>query len=190
MRSPLFIELGVAFFIQHCLAEMEQLMTMKTLAISEVEIKRGTARATDESLNPAWKAEGAFIINHPYGWNSGGDAPSPVMIWYEFPSDRIFVPARVSFRSRQDCCLVDTPTMWQFVGSNDEECGKYGSWTVLCEERSNIASPNKFYTRYCEVDENIYKKFRCLGISVLNTRHTTSNNKALKDVRMWKKKYE
>ena len=45
---------------------------LQALAISEVEIKRGTARATDESLNPAWKAEGAFIINHPYGWHSGG----------------------------------------------------------------------------------------------------------------------
>ena len=109
------------------------------------------------------------------------------MIWYGFPADAAFVPARVSFRSRQDCCQDEGPTVWQFVGSNDENCGKFGNWTVLCEDKSDTGYHTKAWTKYCDVDDKIFKRFRCLGISGLNSR--SKNHLSLKDVRFWKKVY-
>ena len=112
----------------------------------------------------------------------------PSTVWYEFPVGKIFVPARVSFRARQDCCLDEGPTVWQFVGSNSAHCGEFGEWTVLCEDKSDLGYRNKALTKYCDVDEKImneYAQFRCLGISVLNTR-SKSSAASLRDVRMWK----
>ena len=78
------------------------------------------------------------------------------------------------------------PTVWQFVGSNDASCGEFGRWAVLCEDKSNAGYPTKYWTKYCDVDDKIVTKFRCLGISVLNT-HNVHGVACLKDVRIWKK---
>merc|ERR1712228_135227 len=94
--------------------------------------------------------------------------------------------ARISFRSRQDCCQNEGPTVWQFVGSNDESCGRFGHWTVLCEDNSDTGHRTKAWTKYCNVDDRILSEFRCLGISVLNT-HSVHGYASLKDVRIWKK---
>ena len=191
------------------------------LAITEMKMRDGSAHATSEHPAP-WTADKAFILGHANAWHAGSMVDGfPAMVWYEFPGDKTFVPARVSFRPRQDCCVDEAPTVWQFIGkggiempifnivfcngvmyiciskiafeqylgSNDEKCGKYGSWTVLCEDQSNSGYTSKYWTKYCDVDEKIYKKFRCLGISVLNTKNA-GRSLSLKDVRMWKKKYE
>ena len=89
----------------------------------------------------------------------------------------------------QDCCLDEAPIAWQFVGSNDPSCGKLGKWTVLCEDRSNQGYKNKFWTKYCDVDDKILIKFKCLGISVLNVDQARGIA-AFKDVRMWERVYQ
>jgi len=154
-------------------------------SLVEVVFEGGSAHATSE--NSEWTADKAFIQGHAKAWHNS-DAILPSMVWYEFPASRAFVPGRISFRGRQDCCLEQGPTMWQFVGSNDEVCSKSGHWTVLCEDKSNSGYPHKAFTKYCDVDEKILTQFRCLGVSVLNSGQKNSAT-ALKDLRMWKKVY-
>jgi len=167
-----------------------------TGAISEVKFEGGSAKAT--SCHPApWTAEKAFILGHINAWQAGRQpgaqktewAIFPTIIWYEFPADKTFIPASVSFRPRQDCCLNEAPTVWQFVGSNDAACGKYGRWTVLCEDLSNEGYPTKHWTKYCDVGPEVSSHFRCLGIRVLNTKHAAGVT-SLKDIRMWKKTFQ
>ena len=155
-------------------------------SIAEVAITGGTAKATTYHSSP-WLPINAFTLGHKYGWHIANPyGMLPQMIWYEFPAGKTFVPARVSFHPRQDCCPERGPSVWQFVGSNDSTCGKYGNWTVLCEDLSNAAFPDKYAIKFCHVDDKILSEFRCLGISVLRTR---ANNGAasMKNIRMWKK---
>ena len=77
--------------------------------------------------------------------------------------------------------------MWQFVGSNDQNCGKFGNWFVLCEDLSKSGYRNEYFTKYCDVDEKVMTKFRCLGISVLNT--LDGERAWIKDMRMWRRDY-
>ena len=155
-------------------------------AISEVDIKGGSARATSQDAAP-WTADKAFILGHANAWHNGEPyGMFPEIVSYEFPQSKTFIPARVSFRPRIDCCLDQGPTVWQFVGSNDENCGRFAHWTILCEDRSDTGYLNKFTTKYCDVDDRILSKFRCLGISVLRS-HSKDGYASFKDVRMWEK---
>ena len=155
-------------------------------AIREVNIQGGSAHAT--STHPApWTPDKAFSVGHNYAWHNNGDNNRlPSIVWYVFPVGQTFIPARVSFRARQDCCLQEGPTVWQFVGSNDPNCWQFGDWTVLCEDKSDVGYRNKALTKYCDVDERILKEFKCLGISVLNT-HSKHSIASLRDVRIWRK---
>jgi len=157
-------------------------------SLVEVVFEGGSAHATSE-IPDGWTADKAFIRGrgHSKGWHNNGEI-LPSMVWYDFPASKAFIPGRISFRGRQDCCPLDAPTMWQFVGSNDEICSKSGHWTVLCEDKSNSGYPHKAFTKYCDVDEKILTQFRCLGVSVLNSGQVDSNT-ALRNVRMWKKVY-
>ena len=159
-------------------------------AISEVEFKGGVAYATSNHDPNTWKAANAFILGHAYGWHikPSENGMFPQLVWYEFPANKAFVPARVSFRPRKDAGWDQVPTMWQYVGSNDPNCKSSGNWTILCEDLSDAGYRTKFTTKYCKVDDQITRKFRCLGIMVLNT-HSGGGSVALKDVRMWKKLY-
>ena len=90
------------------------------LAIAEVEIRDGSAHATSNHPAP-WTADKAFIIGHANAWHNGLDLVLtlfPSMVWYEFPLEKTFAPARISFRPRQDCptCIDQGPTVWQFIG--------------------------------------------------------------------------
>ena len=115
-------------------------------SIREVNIQGGSAHATSSHPAP-WTPDKAFSVGHNNAWhNNRGTFPS--MVWYQFPAGATFIPARVSFRSRQDCCQDEGPSMWQFVGSNDENCGKNGDWTVLCEDLSDVGFRSKAYTKY------------------------------------------
>ena len=156
------------------------------MALTEVRFQGGSAQSTSQA-GPPWTADKAFILGDANAWhNSRGIFPSTV--WYEFPTGQRFVPGRVSFRARQDCCQDQGPTMWQFVGSNDETCDRFSHWTVLCQDLSGSGYPHRAWTKYCDVDEKINTEFRCLGISVLNTGHKDPAA-SLKDVRMWKKAF-
>ena len=166
------------------------------LALAEVEIKDGSAHATSEHPAP-WTADKAFNVGHNVAWSSKHDPITnkydrfPILVWYEFPAENTFIPGRVSFRGRQDTDegRAQTPTQWQFVGSNDARCGKFGKWTVLCEDRSNFDIPITAWTKYCDVDEKIFKKYKCLGINVLNAKFNGGHT-SFRDVRMWEKMYE
>jgi len=174
---------------------------MPTFALSEVEIAGGSAKATSNFTPNSidWNPLAAFDEGEGKGWHSGDLAGKydrfPVLVWYEFPEEKLFVPGRVSFRGRQDLTSSSqdwkeqTPSEWQFVGSNDQSCGKFGKWTALCENRSNAAPATMAETKYCEVHEIIVKKFKCLGISILNNRRNNGGTN-LRDVRMWEKVYE
>ena len=86
------------------------------MAIAEVEIRDGRARATSNYPAP-WTADKAFILGHAYAWHAGKNPELfPAMVWYEFPAENTFAPGRISFRPRKDCCLDEAPTVWQFIG--------------------------------------------------------------------------
>ena len=163
-------------------------------ALAEVKLEGGVARATSNYTAP-YTADKAFIPGHANCWyNSDGEGKNfPQVIWYEFPEAKRFVPGRVSFRGRQrgceDCFQSETPTMWQFIGSNDETCDRFSRWTVLCQDLSDRGYPNNKRVKYCNVDDKITSEFRCLGITILNNLNI-SGEASLKDVRMWKKTYQ
>ena len=62
-------------------------------AISEVEFKDGVAHATSV-YSQNWTADKAFILGHATGWRHNPTAfvIFPILIWYEFPADKTFVP--------------------------------------------------------------------------------------------------
>merc|ERR1712200_354563 len=154
------------------------------------EITGGSAHST--SVHETWKPLDAFREDSSRGFHSRKPERYPVLVWYEFPEEKLFVPGRVSFRGRQDAGLappLQTPSEWQFIGSNDQTCGKFGKWTILCEDRTNVGPATMSSTKYCDVDEKIFKKFKCLGISILNNRDKTGHA-SFRDVRMWEKVYE
>jgi len=153
-------------------------------SMAEVEITGGTAKATSYHSSD-WLPINAFTLGHAYGWHIASPyGMFPHIVWYEFPAGKTFVPARVSFHP--DNRPERGPTIWQFVGSNDPTCGKFGHWTVLCEDLSDAAFRNKHAIKFCHVDEKILREFRCLGITVLGT-HVNNGAACVRDVRMWKK---
>jgi len=167
--------------------------TVTTLALAEVEIKDGTAHATSVH-SASWTADKAFSVGHNEGWHNKPDPITkkqerfPILVWYEFPAENSFIPGRVSFRARQDTDegINQLPAQWQFVGSNDPTCGKFGKWTILCEDYSNNAISTLGWTKYCHVEQNILKRFKCLGINVMNSKNIFGSA-SLRDMRMWEK---
>jgi len=157
--------------------------------LMEVEFKDGFANAT-QNYQSGWTADKAFNPDPAlilYAWHNGYET-LPSIVWYVFQDKDVFVPVSVSFRPRQDPpdWKDMAPTMWQFVGSNDETCNRFSCWTVLCQDLSGTPYPHKGHTKYCDVDEKITTTFRCLGIRVLNNgRH--DSQASLRDIRMWKK---
>ena len=55
---------------------------------------------------------------------------------YDFPAEKAFIPAEVSFRPRQAGNTLYAPTKWQFVGTNDKTCDEKAAWAILCEDLS------------------------------------------------------
>ena len=69
-------------------------------SITEVEIKGGSAKATSVHSS-SWNPEEAFKTTTKTGWHNKANpdqAAFPEMIWYEFPANAAFYPARISFR--------------------------------------------------------------------------------------------
>ena len=161
------------------------------IGIAEVEIIGGSANST-EYVPYGPPTENAFDFFQELSW-SGSDVVFPAILWYEFPANAAFIPARVSFRPAHKGMMDQGPTMWQFVGSNDEECGRFSAWTVICEDLSDTGYQSMSWTKYCDASDDwrmsrrtSWKTYRCLGISILNNRNTLGHV-ALRDIRMWKK---
>jgi len=159
--------------------------------LQEVKFEGGKAGASSK-WSPGKNPEKAFTINTDY-WSGGrnkhgrGDeVPFPYFVWYDF-GNRTIVPARVGIRGWFQ--PVDTgygPTMWEFIGSNDEECGKYSRWTILCSDLSDKKFQRKYQVKYCDVDQQITSSFRCLGISILNHSHKDYPEAVISIIRIWK----
>jgi len=161
----------------------------QTEAIAEVAFINGSAYATSyyDSHPPAH----AFIEgNKDFYWHSYGDAKYkglfPKMIWYDFSIGNGFVPARITFQSaqRSEADTTYVPSIWEFVGSNDDVCSKSGDWTILCRDYSDVQPRNRYAIKRCDVEERVEKKFRCLGINILSS-HTEWG--IVSNIRMWRK---
>merc|ERR1712142_459955 len=158
-------------------------------AIAEVAFTNGSAHATSASGSSYLPAK-AFIVGGINYWYSSFDAKYtgvfPKMIWYDFSIGNGFVPARITFQSCQSSsdCPQYTPSIWEFVGSNDDVCSKSGEWTILCRDYSDVQPRSIYAIKRCDVEGRAEKKFRCLGINILSTHHA---NSALSNIRMWRK---
>ena len=116
----------------------------------------------------------------------------PLILQFTFRYDfrTAFVPGRVSFRPRiGDGCDPGKcgATKWQFIGTNDEKCGRYSKWTILCEDLSGEVFKRQSQSKYCTVDDSKKKAFRCLGISVLEASFANQSEVSLGGIKMWKK---
>jgi len=159
--------------------------------LQEVKFEGGKADATS-LYAPDFPARNAFRSNTDIwagGKNkhgTGDNVPFPHLIWYDFGNQSI-VPARVGIRGDYvDVPSGYAPSMWEFIGSNDEECGKYSRWTVLCSDLSGKKFQWKTEMKYCDVHQQITGSFRCLGISVLNQGYKGDPNEIISLIKMWK----
>jgi len=172
------------------------------LVLKEVAFMGGSA-GSSSLYGSKHLPENAFKRNSDF-WHSGRDSegksdlvvPMPHLIWYSFQTP--FVPGRVSFKPRQGSACGDKgfwcgATEWQFIGTNDDNCDQNSAWTVLCEDRSGKPFQSAGQTKYCRVNDNIKKKFKCLGISVLNSSFTGSEGFArvsINGIRMWERVFQ
>jgi len=159
--------------------------------LQEVKFEGGKADASSRYDGSSYPPQGAFRSNTDT-WVSGrnkhgaGDRmPFPHLIWYDFGNQSI-VPARVGIRGDYTPPAGYGPSMWEFIGSNDEECGKYSRWTVLCSDLSGKKFQWKTEMKYCDVHQQITGSFRCLGISVLNQGYKGDPNEIISLIKMWK----
>jgi len=152
--------------------------------LKEIEIINGTAktddkpRATDPIYAFKFIDEGADCFWGGYG-TKGYKRVFPDMVWYEFPSTH--APVMISYRA---CHTTERPKKWKFVGSSEENCNRYSSWTELCGASGTFGAKD-LYT--CDVPAYITEKFRCLGIRVDATYRPSSNPSAwgVNGVRFW-----
>lgn len=144
--------------------------------IREVKVDKagGKAGASSEYDNQRIAADG-FKWDAKYGWATGRKngangiiLPPPHFIWYDFPSEKAFIPAEVTFRPRVDGkAFTESPTKWQFVGTNDQFCSENSAWTVLCEDLLGIPFSHVRDIKFCKVEPQLKIKFRCLGLRLL-----------------------
>ena len=81
-----------------------------------MELKDGLANATHIHSAP-WTPNKAFLPDQPHAWINGENQRRLLaMIWIEFPANKAFIPGRISFRPRQDCCLDEAPTVQHVYG--------------------------------------------------------------------------
>ena len=148
--------------------------------------------------NEKWNATAGFLINDTTRfWHTAVKLldPLPLFIWYDFRVRRL-IPARISFHPRRDsnrwlwgnsadAAKKQTPTQFQFVGSNDASCGVEAVWTVLCEDLGRNPVTSQDETRGCPVNKR-QSKFRCLGLKILANQHQAHSS--LSGIRMWARK--
>jgi len=159
--------------------------------IKEVPTTHGKAGASTSWRAQPWgNPESAFKQDIKEAWASGifpNDVrtPFPHLIWYDFPAEKAFIPAEVSFRPRQAGNTLYAPTKWQFVGTNDETCDERAAWAILCEDLSGAGYKSQGDIKFCSVSPQIKKKFRCLGVRIL--QNSNGIESGLQSLRFWEK---
>jgi len=159
------------------------------VTMREVQFTGGVAGASSVYSLPTYQPANAFMQGSSKEWHSGHDSTGkgelsqafPHTIWYRFTNK--FVPAGVSFRTRNDNCCG--PTKFRFVGTNDKACGQYSNWTVLCQDLSGIPFKNAFESKYCDTDVKATDAYSCLGIMVLASSYTKTSQTSIVGIRMW-----
>ena len=104
---------------------------------------------------------------------------------YDFPLEKAFVPAEVSFRPRQIGNTAHAPTKWQFVATNDAACDQNAAWAILCEDLSGAGYKSQGDIKFCSVPIQFNTKFRCFGIRIL--QNTNGIEAGLQSLRFWEK---
>jgi len=162
--------------------------------IKEVRFRTEDERAGASSSYSSglWsKPKSAFRQDIKEAWQSGYQdrKPFPHLVWYNFPEESAFVPAEVSFRPRQDSEKEarQVPSKWQFVGTNDAVCNEDSAWTILCEDLSGVEGTGFASNKFCRVAPELNRKFRCLGIRILESGSVAAS---LNSLRFWKKAIE
>ena len=90
--------------------------------------------------------------------------------------------------TEQQLCITGLCSTLRFLISCRPQLSQEPNQEILGYQGGCLSAPAEVstWTKFCEVDEKILTKFRCLGISVLNTKHPRGVV-SLKDVRIWKK---
>ena len=159
----------------------------------------GSAGASSRADGNKWGPELAFqqdAWNVEVRWTSARDKTGngnfihfPHMIWYRFRAP--IVPGRVSFGANSDETdgkfFWRGATKWQFIGSNDEDCDEKSAWTILCEDLSGSYFERRTQSKYCTVDVG-KPKYKCLGISVLDSSDPNGPRVDISGIRMWERK--
>jgi len=161
--------------------------------IKEVTIEKGKAGASSSYGNGPWgNPDNAFRQDIKECWESGMYSngvrmPPPHLIWYDFTNEKAFIPAEVSFRTRQDNnnYRIYGPTKWQFVGTNDEKCDAKAAWAILCEDLSGAPYTKMGQIKFCSVPSHLNKKFRCVGLRILES--TNNLEMGVQSLRFWEK---
>ena len=193
--SPHHTRNGNATFL---LNEMEMTSSSSTAApkqrlyeVEEVKFEGGSANASSFQRPPI-----TAFQKGKEGWKTVDDV-LPAFVWYDFLHHSVR-PVNVSFRpylyNKLPFGRRRTPTEFQLIGSNDDECSVRSQWVVLCEGRSEMAIESFDEVKGCQVDDrHIGENYRCLGLKVLalygkNRTEITKVkiNSALRLVRMWR----
>jgi len=178
-------------FISGCSKEECDADPFPVRVIKEVPTTHGKAGASSSWRNQPWaNPENALRQDIKEGWASGifsSDVrtPLPHLIWYDFPAEKAFIPAEVSFRPRQAGTTLYAPTKWQFVGTNDLTCDEKAAWAILCEDLSGAGYKSQGDIKFCSVSERINRKYRCLGVRILQNGNGVESG--LQSLRFWEK---
>jgi len=159
--------------------------------IKEVPTTHGKAGASSSWRGGPWaNPANALRQDIKEGWASGifpNDVrtPFPHLIWYDFPAEKAFIPAEVSFRPRQAGSTQLAPTKWQFVGTNDATCDEKAAWAILCEDLSGAGYKSQGDIKFCSASVQINRKYRCLGIRIL--QNGSGSETDLQSLRFWER---
>ena len=84
------------------------------------------------------------------------------------------------------------PSKFEFVGTNDSNCGKNSNWVTLCRRRVDFeeSTKNRELSRGCLVNPKSIQgksKFRRLGLKILEIENSIMANKhsCLSGIRIW-----
>ena len=167
------------------------------LVLKEVDFVGGSAGASSRYYSSSHGPELAFqqdATNDRILWESGRDELGngyfvrfPHLLWYRFKTP--IVPGRVSFGPAPDAKYAHEgyfgATKWQFIGTNDKICDRRSAWTILCEDLSGKYFETMMQNKYCIADTDT--KYKCLGISVLESSFGYSPEVVISGIRMWER---
>ena len=168
--------------------------TLKEISCVGGKVGSSSRYDTGQRYQPANAFQHKDETFYQSGRNENGTGnlvyPFPHLLWYEFPT--AFVPSRISFRPGLKPGCGDNgfwcgATKWQFIASNDPVCNEKSAWTVLCEDLSGKPFERGTQSKYCDADDSVHEKFRCIGISVLDSSYGGYTTVAVSGLRIWER---